>query len=152
MNKKIKNIFNLTKILFQNSFQNPYIIDKKTNKINKKSIYVWLILIVMVGISYLSFEVVNELVKIGQPALFLNIFFLIYMVIMIFQIVLISTNVYFFSKDFEVLLPLPIKAEELLISKFNTVKGYLCCININLYPSSMAFEIMLLLIYLPFIK
>ena len=35
---KIKNIFNLTKILFLNSFQNPYIIDLKTNKINKKSI------------------------------------------------------------------------------------------------------------------
>lgn len=140
MNKKIKNIFNLTKILFQNSFQNPYIIDNKTNKINKKSIYVWLILIVMVGISYLSFEVVNELVKIGQPALFLNIFFLIYMVIMIFQIVLISTNVYFFSKDFEVLLPLPIKAEELLISKFNTIL-------INLYFSEFIFVLFPLSIY-----
>lgn len=33
---KMKNIFNLTKILFLNSFQNPYIIDPKTNKINKK--------------------------------------------------------------------------------------------------------------------
>ena len=54
MNKKIKNIFNLTKIFFKNSFQNPYIIDPKTNKINKKSIFVWLILIVMAGISFLS--------------------------------------------------------------------------------------------------
>ena len=63
MNRKIKNIFNLTKILFKNSFQNPYIIDSKTNKINKKSIYVWLVLIVMIGVSYLSFELVNELVK-----------------------------------------------------------------------------------------
>lgn len=140
MNRKIKNIFNLTKILFKNSFQNPYIIDSKTNKINKKSIYVWLVLIVMIGVSYLSFEVVNELVKMGQPTLFLNIFFLIYMIIMIFQIVLISTNVYFFSKDLEVLLPLPIKAEELLISKFNTIL-------INLYFSEFIFVFFPLIIY-----
>ena len=31
MIKKIKNIFNLTKIFFKSSFQNPYIIDKNTN-------------------------------------------------------------------------------------------------------------------------
>ena len=94
----------------------------------------------MIGVSYLSFEVVNELVKMGQPTLFLNIFFLIYMIIMIFQIVLISTNVYFFSKDLEVLLPLPIKAEELLISKFNTIL-------INLYFSEFIFVFFPLIIY-----
>ena len=55
MSKKIKNIFNLTKIFFKNSFQNPYIIDKKTNRINKKSIFVWLIIAIMIAISYISF-------------------------------------------------------------------------------------------------
>ena len=35
MIKKIKNIFNLTKIISKNSFQNPYLIDKKTNKPKK---------------------------------------------------------------------------------------------------------------------
>ena len=140
MNKKIKNIFNLTKIFFKNSFQNPYIIDPKTNKINKKSIFVWLILIVMVGISFLSYEVINELVKVGQPILFLNIFFLLFMMIIIFQIILASTNVYFFSKDLEVLLPLPLKSEELLISKFNTIV-------VNLYFSELIFAFFPLIIY-----
>ena len=140
MNKKIKNIFNLTKILFKNSFQNPYIIDPKTNKINKKSIFVWLILIVMAGISFLSYEVINELVKVGQPILFLNIFFLLFMMIIIFQIILASTNVYFFSKDLEVLLPLPLKSEELLISKFNTIV-------VNLYFSELIFAFFPLIIY-----
>lgn len=140
MNKKIKNIFNLTKIFFKNSFQNPYIIDPKTNKINKKSIFVWLILIVMVGISFLSYEVINELVKVGQPILFLNIFFLLFMMIIIFQIILASTNVYFFSKDLEVLLPLPLKSEELLISKFNTIV-------VNLYFSELMFAFFPLIIY-----
>ena len=133
MNKKIKNFF-------KNSFQNPYIIDPKTNKINKKSIFVWLILIVMAGISFLSYEVINELVKVGQPILFLNIFFLLFMMIIIFQIILASTNVYFFSKDLEVLLPLPLKSEELLISKFNTIV-------VNLYFSELIFAFFPLIIY-----
>ena len=140
MIKKIKNIFNLTKLFFKNSFQNPYIIDKKTNKINKKSVFVWLIIIVMIAISYLSFEVIKVLVNMNQATIFLNIFFLILNVIMIFQVILASTNVYFFSKDFELVLPLPIKSDELLISKFNTIL-------INLYFSELIFAVFPLLIY-----
>ena len=137
---KIKNIFNLTKILFLNSFQNPYIIDQKTNKINKKSIFIWFLVIIMVVLSYLSYMIVDELIKIGQPTLFLNFFFLIIMIIMIFQVILASTNVYFFSRDLEVLLPLPIKTEKLLISKFNTLV-------INLYFSEIIFVLFPLIIY-----
>ena len=137
---KIKNIFNLTKILFLNSFQNQYIIDPKTNKINKKSIFVWLLIILSIAITYLSYEIISELARVGQPEIFLNVFFLIVMMIMIFQIILASTNVYFFSKDFEILLPLPIKTDELLISKFNTIL-------INLYFSELIFVIFTLIVY-----
>lgn len=140
MNKKIKNIFNLTKILFKNSFQNPYIIDPKTNKINKKSIFVWLLVIVTFTISFLSLKVIEKLAEIGQPTLFLEIFFFVVMFIMFFQVILASTNVYFFSKDLEVLLPLPIKSEQLLIAKFNTLL-------INLYFSELIFVLFPLIIY-----
>lgn len=140
MINKIKSILRLTKIFFKNSFQNPYIIDKKTNKINKKSIFVWLMVIVMIAISYLSYKVIGELVKINQPTIFLNIFFLIIMIIMIFQIILASTNVYFFSKDLELILPLPIKSEELLIAKFNTIL-------INIYFTEFIFVFFPLIIY-----
>ena len=140
MINKIKSILRLTKIFFKNSFQNPSIIDKKTNKINKKSIFVWLMVIVMIAISYLSYKVIGELVKINQPTIFLNIFFLIIMIIMIFQIILASTNVYFFSKDLELILPLPIKSEELLIAKFNTIL-------INIYFTEFIFVFFPLIIY-----
>ena len=136
----IKNIINLTKIFFKSSFQNPYIIDKKTNKINKKSIFVWLIIIVMIAITYLSFEIIKVLVEINQPTIFLNIFFLILNIIMIFQIILASTNIYFFSKDLDMVLPLPIKTEELLVAKFNTIL-------INLYFTELIFAVFPLLIY-----
>ena len=69
-----------------------------------------------------------------------NINFLIIMIIMVFQVILASTNVYFFSRDLEVLLPLPIKTEELLISKFNTLV-------INLYFSEIIFALFPLIIY-----
>lgn len=140
MVKKIKNIFNLSKIFFKNSFQNPYIIDKKTNKINKKSVFVWLIIIVMITISYISFEIIKVLVAINQATIFLNILFLILNIIMIFQVILACTSIYFFSKDLELLLPLPIKSEELLISKFNTIL-------INLYFTEIIFAIFPLIIY-----
>ena len=140
MIKKIKNIFNLTKIFLKNSFQNPYIIDKKTNRINKKSIFVWLLIIVMIAISYLSMEVIKVLVDINQPTIFLNVFFLIFNIIMIFQVTLASTNIYFFSKDLELILPLPISTRELLIAKFNTIL-------INLYFSEFIFAFFPLLIY-----
>lgn len=140
MIKKIKNIFNLTKIFFKSSFQNPYIIDKNTNKLNKKSPFVWLMIIVMIAISYLSFEVVKFLVNINQPTIFLNTVFMILNIIIIFQIILASFNVYFFSKDLELILPLPIKSEDLLISKFNTIL-------INIYFSELIFALIPLLIY-----
>ena len=137
---KVRNMFNLTKILFLNSFQNQYIIDPKTNKINKKSVFVWLLIILSIAITYLSYEIISELARVGQPGIFLNVFFLIVMMIMIFQIILASTNVYFFSKDFEILLPLPIKTDELLISKFNTIL-------INLYFSELIFVLFPLIVY-----
>ena len=140
MDKKIKNIFNLTEIFYKNSFDNKYFLNKKTKKINKKSIFLWFIVILMIAISYISFGIISELVKIGQPVLFLNIFFLLIMLIIIFQTILASTNVYFFSKDFEMMLPLPIKMEELLISKFNTVL-------INIYISELIFAFFPLIIY-----
>ena len=140
MIKKIKNIFNLTKLMFKNSFQNPYLIDKKTNKIDRSSPYIWIVMIVMIAIMFISYKVIGELVKINKEYIFLNIFFLILMIIMIFQIILSSTNIYFFSNDLEKLLHLPIKTEELLISKFNTIL-------INLYFSEFIFALFPLVIY-----
>jgi len=136
----IKNIINLTKIFFKNSFQNPYLFDEKTNKINKKSIFTWLIIILMIAISFISFKVIKFLVDVNQPTIFLNIFFMILNIIIIFQIILASINVYFSTKDLELILPLPIKSKELLIAKFNTIL-------INVYFSELIFALFPLIIY-----
>ena len=74
----IKNIINLTKIFFKSSFQNPYLIDKKTNKINTKSIFLWLIVIVSIAISFISYKVIDLLINTNSPTIFLNIFFMLF--------------------------------------------------------------------------
>ncbi len=140
MIKKISKLFSLSKINIKSSFQNPYLFDKKTGKLNKKSIFLWLIIILMIFFSYISFDVVQVLDGINQPTIFLNLIFLILFIVMIFQLLLASSNVYFFSKDFESLLPLPIKSEELLISKFNTLL-------INMYFTEFVFALFPLITY-----
>ena len=120
MIKIIKNIVNLTKILFQNSTA-PYLIDKKNHKINKKSMLLWLLVIIMIAIIFISQYLIKILIHVNQLPLFLNFMLLVLMVVLIFQIILVCVNVYYFSKDLELLLPLPIKSEDLLIAKLNTI-------------------------------
>ncbi len=140
MIKKINKLFSLSKINIKSSFQNPYLFDKKTGKINKKSVFLWLIIIIMMFLSYISFDIVQVLEAFNQPTIFLNFIFLLLFIVMIFQLLLASSNVYFFSKDFESLLPLPIKSEELMISKFNTLL-------INMYFTEFVFALFPLITY-----
>ena len=140
MVKKIKNIYNLTKIFFKSSFQNPYLINKENNKINWKSPYVWLLIILAITMSYFSMEILKYLLEIGQEIIFLNVFFLIFAIIFAFNIILASTNTYVFSKDLELVIPLPIKQDEILIAKFNVLL-------LNLYFFEIIFMLFPLLIY-----
>lgn len=140
MIKKIKRIFELTKIFFKNSFENSYFIDKKNKKINLKSTFTWMLIIMVLALTYLSWQIIKTLIKINMAPVFLSGFFLVEILLIIFQTILASTNVYFFSKDFETILPLPIKSDELLIAKFNTIL-------INVYSIEFLFGIIPLLIY-----
>ena len=140
MSNKIKNIINLTKIFFQNSFQYSNLINKKTNKLNKKSTKLWLGLIVIITVTYLSFTIIKELILIEQQVIFLNIFLLLLMIILIFQVIMVCTNVYYFSKDLELILPLPIKPTDLLIAKFTTIL-------VNTYFLELIFILFPLIIY-----
>lgn len=117
----IKKIIQLSKIFIKDYFQKINIINKDTKKINKKSIYFWLLIITIAAISFLSFKVINWLDSGGQAELFLKVYFPIMATIFMFQAILICTNVFFFSKDLEYILPLPIKPIELLVAKFNNV-------------------------------
>ena len=117
----IKNILLLTKISIRNYWENFNLFDGKNKKINKKSIYVWLLLIVIVAITYLSNEILKTLDKYDQLEIFPNILFSLVMIIMLIQTIIASMNILYFSKDLEILLSMPIKTEELLLSRTNTI-------------------------------
>lgn len=136
----IKNILLLTKISTRNFLQNLNLLDRKTKKINKKSIYVWLLLVVILAITFVSNEILNMLEDYGQTSIFVNVLFSIAIVIMFIQTIIVSMNILYFSKDLEYFLPMPINAEELLLSKVNTI------INI-LYGTELLFILIPLLLY-----
>ena len=137
---KMKKIIDLTSIFLRDSYQNMNIFKEKTHKLNKKSIYVWMIAILFLALFFVSEKLIKFLVSKGQEEIFLNIYFLILAILMMFQTILVCTNIFYFSKDLEYVLPLPIKPVELLIAKFNT----LIC---KLYISEAIFGIIPITMY-----
>ncbi len=117
----IKKITELSKIFIKDYFQKLYIFNNNTKKINKKSAFAWMLIISVIAVTFISYKIIDWLNNIGHAILFLKIYFPILATIFMFQAILICSNVFFFSKDLEYILPLPIKPIELLIAKFNNV-------------------------------
>ena len=111
----------LTKIFVKDFYQGTNLVNKETKKLNTKSIYFWMLIILLFIIIYISYEAINFFVSRGAPETFLNIYMIIFTLLLMFQIAVISTNIFFFSKELEFILPLPVKSKELLIAKMNTV-------------------------------
>ena len=121
MKDKLNNIFNLSKLFIRENDVNLKIINMETKKINKKSVLFWIYVVLFFGIFYISSEVISYMVKIGKPEIFINGFLLFLEILIIMRTVMVSMNVFYFSKDIENILHLPIKPIEILISKLNTI-------------------------------
>ena len=137
---KTRKIIDLIKIFLKDSYQNIDIFNMETKKINKKSIFLWMLAILFVALLFISDKIIKLLVSKGQEEIFLNIYFLILAILMMFQTILVCTNVFYFSKDLEFVLPLPIQPIELLIAKYGTLLS-------KLYVSEIAFGLTPILIY-----
>ena len=118
---KFKNIINLSKLYIKENDSSLKIIDMTTKRFNKKSVLFWVYLILFSGVFYISLEFVQYTIKLGKPELFLNSFLLFIEFLVIFRTIVLSMNVFYFSKDMENVLHLPIKAVEIIISKLNTL-------------------------------
>ena len=136
----INKIIQLSKILIKDYFFNLNIFNNRTRKLNIKSVFTWLLIINETSMIFLSYNVINWLENRRQAILFLKIYLPVIATIFIFQAILICTNVFFFSKDLEYILPYPIKPVELIIAKFNNV------ISIS-YGMEVLFLIIPLLMY-----
>ena len=117
----IKNVILLTKVSTKNLLESMNLISKSTGKFNKKSTYFWLLIIVMVAIGILSNYILSFLQQYGQTGIFLDVIFAMLLLIMFMQSIILSINVFYFSKDIEYFLPLPLRPMELMLSKFNTI-------------------------------
>ena len=109
----------LTKIFLKNSF------NFKKNKNNKKTNIVGIILLSIFFVAYfcgifgfMSFEMIKTLKEVNQETLFLGMMFLAILTIMVFQTIFTSINLFYFSKDIEFVLPMPIKPTQVLMAKF----------------------------------
>lgn len=116
------------------------LISKSTGKFNKKSTYFWLLIIVMVAIGILSNYILSFLQQYGQTGIFLDVIFAMLLLIMFMQSIILSINVFYFSKDIEYFLPLPLRPMELMLSKFNTIM-------LVLYGSEAIFALIPLCLY-----
>lgn len=114
-------IISLSKVFTKEYVKNLKIFKKGKNGTNKSSILLWLVIILLVGITFLSYHLIDLLISMGIPEIFLNIYLVILAIFLLFQASMTAINVYFYSKDLEYILPLPIKPYEMLIAKFNTL-------------------------------
>ncbi len=134
----LNRIWSLTKVLCKEYFEKLPIFNKDNT--NQSRIFKACSIIAVLGLAFLSLKIIEFLQKTGEPQIFLNVYMLILSIIVIFQQILASTNVYYFSKDLEYILPFPIKPVELLIARFNLL------ISVS-YVSMILFAFVPLLIY-----
>lgn len=114
----MKKTINLLKTMLKTSYDMSGIIDSDTKKLNKKSMKVWLIGIVFIIVIYLSYIFINFLKEIGAPEIFLELFFLLLQILVMFQTILLVISILYFCSDIENYLSLPISNRKLLITKF----------------------------------
>lgn len=135
----MRKINSLTKVLLKNLFNQK----NDSNKKNKKglvflSIFFLIYFFGMFG--FFSYNIIKELMVINQESLFLGLVFLSISMIIIFTTIFSFINVFYFSKDNEHILYLPLKPRDILISKFIILLIYQYIIEILfVFPALMVY-------------
>ena len=115
-----KNIKNLTKIFFKDYNEKIQIFNEK-KKLNWKSKTVLFSIILAVLLTYISVILLFHFNEANAGYLFLKIYIPLVLIFVLFQLITLICNLFYYSKDLEYILPLPVKPIEILIAKFNTV-------------------------------
>ena len=114
-------VVSLTKVLLKNSFQKYSENNKKTSKAGKVILYGILLVYLMAIFGFISYGLITTLQQVQQESMVIGIFLLGLALLTIIQSIVSATNVFYFSKDLEYILPLPLKPREILISKLNVI-------------------------------
>lgn len=133
----MKEVFLLTKVLLKSSISS-----NNQKKQGPLKFVGWALLFVYIAgiIGYISFQAISALQPINQEAVFLSLCLMIILGMIIMRALFSSINVLFFSKDIEILLPLPIKSYKIIMAKIN-------CMIISEYIISSVIFLPALLVY-----
>ena len=141
----MKDVLKLTKILLKNSFQG----EKKNKSKTIGRLLVLLAYILIFGylaaiVVFLCYQLLNFLIKLNQPAIYLNLILGATVAVALFRTLFSAVNVLYFSKDLEYLLPLPINPSKILMAKWNVlvISNYIIEIFLVL-PALILYGIML---------
>lgn len=116
----MKEIFLLTRILLKSSTSDGKQKGEKRTKGLGRILFFILVYGYIVGfMGYISCALIKSLVLVNQPAVFLNLSFVILLGFGVIQTVITSLNILYFSRDLDFLLPLPITPKKIVISKLN---------------------------------
>ena len=118
----MNNIILLTKVFLKNAtFQKNKVDDTKNKKILKIIGLIILFSYVAGVFGVLSYQIIEMLNEVNQPALFLGVLLLSISTLVLIQSVASAMNLLYFSKDIVNVLPLPIKPYQIIVAKFNVL-------------------------------
>ena len=115
----------LTKVLLKNGSNSVSM--KKNSKIKKAALWILILLALLPTIKLFSIFVSSAydyLYKIGQQGLILSLGISFTSIFIFFFAIFYSINVLYFSKDIDLLIPLPLKPCQILLSKFTVILIY----------------------------
>lgn len=116
-------VVSLTKVFLKNSFQS---MGRNRNSQEKRKVglmilYTIAFLYLAAVMGFMSFGLIQSLVVVGQEQIFLSLFFIALGALFLIQGVFSCINVFYFSKNIEAVLPLPLKPYEIILAKLNTI-------------------------------
>lgn len=132
-------IINLTKVFLKTSFSNMNTqmgMPSKSNKIVSKILYVVLFLYLAAIVSLFSGGMVESLKIINQQEIFIGLILLVVTAFCVIQTIFSSINVFYFTKDNEYILPLPLKPYEIILARTNVliIIEYIVTVLIGFIP------------------
>ena len=71
----INRIIQLSNVFIKDYLSKLNIFNQEKKKINLKSNYVWILIILIITLGYSSYQIVDFLNKVGQEVLFLKVYF-----------------------------------------------------------------------------
>ncbi len=118
-------IWQLTKVFLKTSIRNKGTSNQNKNTISRKILTIVGIIALIayfLGIfGFVSYGMITMLNEMGQPAVFIGVSLFGVAILVLIQSLISSMNLFYFSKDVEYILPLPLKPYEIIIAKFNTL-------------------------------